>query len=222
MPIAQEVDAVNRDCVVAVGNDIMFLDRDRGIRKLSAVKEHDSFAVVEKEGEKVNAWLAANFTTDARLWSLPDRGEIWVKPNKQNAILCWSERYEGWTRIDLGAEVLAVAEYKDEIYISIGKRVYKLNDATVDPEIIPSMEIVLAPYFATDRALVDVHEITIQKDIEATATLSYNNNTWSFEANEGKTVKRQKFIAGVIRPVLKSTGGTVVLDKLTIGVSEVV
>ena len=40
--------------------------------------------------------------------------------------------------------------------------------------------------------------------------------------NNGKTVKYQKIIDDVIRPTLKSTGGTVVLDELTVGISEVV
>ena len=221
LPITQEVEPVSRETVVPVGNDIMFLDKDRGIRKLSAIKEHDDFAVVEKEGGKVNAWLAGNFTTDARLWALPDRGEIWVKPNSGNVILCWSERYQGWTRIDLGAPILAVAEYNGVTYLSIGKSLYKLNDSAVTPAIKPDMELPLAPYFAMDRAMADYHEITVQKDTGATVTLEYGTQ-WTMAVNNGKTVKYQKIVDEVIRPTLKSTGGTVVLDELTIGISEVV
>ena len=221
IPIAQEVDPVSRNSIAPVGNDIMFLDKDRGIRKLSAIKEHDDFAIVEKEGGKVNAWLAGNFTADARLWALPDRGEIWVRPNSGNAILCWSERYQGWTRIDLGSPILAVAEYNGVTYLSIGKSLYKLNDSVVSPAIRPEMELPLSPYFAMDRALVDYHEITVQKDTGATVTLEYGLQ-WTMPVNDGKTVKYQKIIDDVIRPTLKSTGGTVVLDELTVGISEVV
>ena len=221
IPIAQEVDPVSGDTIAPVGNDIMFLDKDRGIRKLSAIKEHDDFAIVEKEGGKVNAWLAGNFTADARLWALPDRGEIWVKPNSGNVILCWSERYQGWTKIDLGSPILAVAEYNGVTYLSIGKSLYKLNDSVVAPAINPSMELPLAPYFGADRALVDYHEITVQKDAGATVTLEYGSQ-WTMPVNNGKTVKYQKIIDDVIRPTLKSTGGTVVLDELTVGISEVV
>lgn len=221
IPIAQEVDPVSRDTIVPVGNDIMFLDKDRGIRKLSAIKEHDDFAIVEREGGKVNSWLAGNFTSDAKLWQLPDRGEIWVRPNNGNAVLCWSERYQGWTKIDLGAPILAAAEYNGIAYLSIGKNLYKLNDSATSPAIKPDMELPLAPYFAIDRALVDYHEITVQKDINARATLEYGTQ-WTMEVNNGKTVKYQKIISDVIRPTLKSSGGTVVLDSLTIGVSEVV
>ena len=221
IPIAQEVDPVSRNTIAPVGNDIMFLDKDRGIRKLSAIKEHDDFAIVEKEGGKVNPWLASAFTSDARLWALPDRGEIWVKPNSGNIILCWSERYQGWTKIDLGSPILAVAEYNGVTYLSIGKNLYKLNDSAVTPAIKPSMELPLAPYFGADRALVDYHEITVQKDTGATVTLEYGG-TWTMEVGDGKTVKYQKIIDDVIRPTLKSTGGTVVLDELTLMVSEVV
>ena len=89
--VTSQVDPVNRDAVTSVGNDIMFLDKDRGIRKVSAIQEYDDLAVTEEEGQKVNAWLAAHFTQDARLWTLPDRGEIWVKPSALNDVLCWSE-----------------------------------------------------------------------------------------------------------------------------------
>jgi len=219
--IAQQVDPVSRNSIAPVGNDIMFLDKDRGIRKLSAIKEYDDFSIVEKEGGKVNAWLAGNFTTDARLWALPDRGEIWVKPNSGNVILCWSERYQGWTKIDLGSPILAVAELNGVTYLSIGKSLYKLNDSVVTPAIKPDMELPLAPYFANDRALADYHEITVQKDTGATVTLEYGD-TWTMEVGDGKTVKYQKVLDDVIRPTLKSTGGTVVLDELTIGISEVV
>lgn len=221
IPIAQEVDPVSRNTIVPVGNDIMFLDKDRGIRKLSAIKEHDDFAIVEKEGSKVNPWLSGNFTSDARLWTLPDRGEIWVKPNSGNVVLCWSERYQGWTRIDLGAPILAVAEYNGVVYLSIGKNLYKLDDSATTPEINPSMELPLAPYFGTDRAMVDYHEITVQKDTGATVTLEYGN-IWTMSVGDGKTVKYQKVLGDEIRPTLKSSGGTVVLDKLTLGISEVV
>ena len=34
IPIAQEVDPVSRNTIVPVGNDIMFLDKDRGMKTL--------------------------------------------------------------------------------------------------------------------------------------------------------------------------------------------
>ena len=141
--------------------------------------------------------------------------------NSGNVVLCWSERYQGWTRIDLGAPILAVAEYNGAVYLSIGKNLYKLDDSAETPEITPSMELPLSPYFGTDRAMVDSHEITVQKDAGATVTLEYGN-IWTMSVGDGKTVKYQKVIGDEIRPTLKSSGATVVLDKLTLGISEVV
>lgn len=45
---------------------------------------------------------------------------------------------------------------------------------------------------------------------------------WSFSAADGKTTKYQIYVADEIRPVLKSSGGTVVLDKFTMTETEVV
>ena len=52
-------------------------------------------------------------------------------------------------------------------------------------------------------------------------TLEYGN-IWTMSVGDGKTVKYQKILDDAIRPTIKSSGGTVVLDKLTLGVSEVV
>ena len=66
LPITQEVEPVNRRPLSLWATILIFLDKDRGIRKLSASKNTMTSSVVEKEGGKVNAWLAGNFTTDAK------------------------------------------------------------------------------------------------------------------------------------------------------------
>lgn len=218
--VASQVDPVNRDAVVTVGNDIMFLDKDRGIRKVSAIQENDDLAVTEEEGQKVNAWLAAHFTEDARLWVLPDRGEIWVRPNILNDVLCWSERYRGWTKIDLGATVTAACEADGVIYMALGNKIYRLTDSAVSPAIKPEMEIELAPVFGLDRALTDFQQLCIQKDAQASCSMKIGD--WEFEANGERTTKYQLYVADEIRPILKSSGGTVVLDKFTMTTGEAV
>lgn len=218
--VASQVDPVNRDAVTSVGNDIMFLDKDRGIRKVSAIQEYDDLAVTEEEGQKVNAWLAAHFTADARLWALPDRGEIWVKPSALNDVLCWSERYQGWTRIDLGTPVTAVCEADGVTYVALGAKIYKLTDSSASPEIKPDMEIQLAPVFGRDRAMTGFQQLCVQSDVQATARMTIG--TWTFPATGTKTTKYQIYVADEIRPVLTSSGGTVVLDKFLMTTAEVV
>ena len=218
--VTSQVDPVNRDAVTSVGNDIMFLDKDRGIRKVSAIQEYDDLAVTEEEGQKVNAWLAAHFTAEARLWTLPDRGEIWVKPSALNDVLCWSERYKGWTRIDLGTPVTAVCEADGVTYVALGAKIYKLTDSAVSPEIKPDMEIELAPVFGRDRAMTDFQQLCIQADVQASCSMQIGR--WQFPATGTKTTKYQIYVADELRPVLKSSGGTVVLDKLLMTTAEVV
>ncbi|MGE9959170.1 hypothetical protein [Cloacibacillus porcorum] len=219
--VASQVEPVNRDAVAAVGNDIMFLDKDRGIRKVSAISDNDTdLAVTEKEGQKVNAWLAAHFTSDARLWTLPDRGEIWVKPNALNDVLCWNERYQGWTRIDLGSPITAACEADGVVYLALGAKIYRLTDSSVSPAIWPEMEIELAPVFGADRAMTDYQELCVTKDAAAVAELEIGR--WRFAASGSKTVKHQIYVADELRPVLRSSGGTVVLDKLVMRTAEVV
>ncbi len=216
--VAGQVEPVNRDAVAAVGSDIMFLDKDRGIRKVSAIEDNYDLAVTETEGQKVNAWLASHFTDDARLWPLPDRGEIWVRPNAANAVLCWSERYKGWTKIDLGTPVTAACEADGVAYLALGTKIYKLTDAAVSPEILPDMEIELAPVFGYDRAVTDCQQLCIELDAGATAAIE--KGPWSLDAADGKTTKYQVYVADEIRPVLKSSGGTAVLDKFVMTAGE--
>ena len=218
--VASQVEPVNRDAIASVGNDIMFLDKDRGIRKVSAIQEYDDLAVTEAEGQKVNAWLAAHFTSDARLWTLPDRGEIWVKPSALNDVLCWSERYKGWARIDLGTPVTAVCEADGVTYVALGAKIYKLTDSAASPEIKPDMEIQLAPVFGRDRAMTDFQQLCVQTDAQAAARMTIG--TWTFPATGTKTTKYQIYVADEIRPVLTSSGGTVVLDKFLMTTAEVV
>lgn len=218
--VTSQVDPVNRDAVTSVGNDIMFLDKDRGIRKVSAIQEYDDLAVTEEEGQKVNAWLAAHFTADARLWTLPDRGEIWIRPSALNDVLCWSERYRGWTRIDLGTPVTAVCEADGTVYAALGQKIYRLTDSSESPEIKPEMEIELAPIFGRDRAMTDFQQLCVQSDVQATARMTIG--TWTFAATGEKTTKYQIYVSDEIRPVLTSSGGTVVLDKFLMTTAEVV
>lgn len=218
--VASQVDPVNRDAIAAVGNDLMFLDKDRGIRKVSAIQAYDDIAVTEQEGQKVNAWLAAHFTESARLWTLPDRGEIWVKPSALNDVLCWNERYKGWTRMDLGTPVTAACEADGVVYLALGANIYRLTDSAANPAIKPEMEIEFAPIFGRDRAMTDFQQLCIEKDAQASASLSFGG--WEFAANDGKTTKYQIYVHDEIRPVLKSSGGTVVLDKLLMTTAEVV
>ena len=154
------------------------------------------------------------------MWALPDRGEIWVKPSALNDVLCWSERYRGWTRIDLGTPVTAVCEADGTVYIALGAKIYKLTDSAAAPEIKPDMEIELAPVFGRDRAMTDFQQLCVQMDAQASCSLQIGR--WQFPATGEKTTKYQIYVADELRPVLKSSGGTVVLDKFLMTEAEVV
>ena len=91
------------------------------------------------------------------------------------------------------------------MYLSIGKNLYKLDDSAVTPEINPQYGASVSPYFGTDRAMVDYHEITVQKDTGATVTLEYGN-IWTMSVGDGKTVKYQKVLGDEIRPTLNRQG----------------
>lgn len=220
--VNSQVQPVSRDAIAAVGNDIFFLDRDRGFRKVSAVHELDELAVTEEEGVRVNAWLAAHITGDARIWSLPDRGEIWARPSAGNIVLVWSSRYGGWTKIDMGSPVTAVCEHDGRVYAALGRNLYELTDErNADCDcLLPEMEIEFAPIFSRDRRMTDYQEIRAQMDTGAAATVDFG--TWSFPVERPHTVRHQIFAADVLRPKLRSSGGTVVLDTFRLLSAEVV
>ena len=167
------------------------------------------------------------------MWALPDRGEIWVKPSALNDVLCWSERYRGWTRIDLGTPVTAVCEADGTVYIALGAKIYKLTDSAAAPEIKPDMEIELAPVFGRDRAEIELlfhcrhKELVVGILIDdahlfVPGAASAQIGRWQFPATGEKTTKYQIYVADELRPVLKSSGGTVVLDKFLMTEAEVV
>ena len=198
----------------------MFLDKDRGIRKVSAIQEYDDLAVTEEEGQKVNAWLAAHFTAEARLWTLPDRGEIWIRPSALNDVLCWSERYRGWTRIDLGTPVTAVCEADGTVYIALGAKIYKLTDSFGEPG-DKARHGNRARAGLRQRPRHDRLSAALRAD-GRTGFMLLADRPLAVPGNGEKTTKYQIYVADELRPVLKSSGGTVVLDKFLMTEAEVV
>lgn len=223
MQVGQQVSPINQESIVSIGEDIMFVDRDRGLRKVSAVEDaYNDLAITEKEGEKINSWLAAHVTSSCRAWSLPDRGEVWIRPNATNTVLTYSNRYGGWNKLDIGYPINAACEADGVVYLAYGSKLCKLNDGAVAAavDIRPAMSLSFAPVFSNDRVISEWQKCRIQKDAGATAALAISGNSWSL--SNGRNVRHQLLINDSLSPVLTSSGGTVVLDEFEMTTSEAV
>lgn len=219
--VGNNVNPVNRDSIASVGLDAMFIDRDRGLRRVSAVEySYNDLAVTEKEGVKVNAWLAQHVdAAGCRMWSLPDRGEIWIRPNTGNSVLTWNNRYEGWNMLNLDTPVTAACEGADYVYVALGANLYRLSDSTSTPAIQPSISLTFAPIKSIDRVISEAMLCRIAMDEGSSAQIACSGYNWALSS--GRNVSYQKLIGDSLAPVLTASGGTVTLDEFSLRTAEV-
>ncbi|NCC58253.1 MAG: hypothetical protein EOM17_11570 [Synergistales bacterium] len=78
--VGRNITNINRFTVVQENNDVFFLDRHFGIHSIGSVAEYGDVKV-SKFGKQINLKLANELGDGARLWSIPSRAELWIKPN---------------------------------------------------------------------------------------------------------------------------------------------
>ena len=78
--IGRNITNINRFTVVQESNDVFFLDRHFGIHSIGSVAEYGDVKV-SKFGKQINLMLSQEIGDGARLWNVPSRTELWVKPD---------------------------------------------------------------------------------------------------------------------------------------------
>lgn len=219
--IGSNVSPINRDSVVAIGDDAMFVDKDRGLRKVSYLKDaYNDLSIAEKEGTKINPYLAAHVTSDCRMWTLPDRGEVWIRPNSGNTVFTYNSRYDGWNIVDLGTEVTAACEVDGVVYLALGTKICTLNDEAANVYLHPETSLSFAPIYSKDRVAAEYLQCRLGKDANAAAVLSVGGLTWALA--DGRNTKYQMVIGDSLAPVLTASGGSIVLDEFLMRTAEAV
>ena len=100
-------------------NDVLFLDRFYGLRRLSSVQEYGDVKA-GSFGEKINYALKGEIWDGGKLWYLPSRSELWVKPaSGSKRVFVYNFLIEAWSRFIFPAEILSAISSGNDCYISL-------------------------------------------------------------------------------------------------------
>lgn len=148
--------------VDAVGtvNDIISVGRD-GVRSFVNVMQYGD---VQKDetGKRINSVLARDVTADAKVWHIPSRKQVYVKPNTDSVL--WIYHYAqrnsatgevgAWTKRYLTDEVRHIWEDGNNVYMAVGSKIC-LIDADIGSYAVPVLQSSIA-YDDTDIAFDDM------------------------------------------------------------------
>lgn len=110
---------LNRFSCVQMMNDVIFLDRFHGIRMISAVQEYGDVKA-GPFGEKINATLVRELGDDCRMWYLPSRAELWVKPDTgYKKVYVYSFFKNAWTTFTFPLEPISAISVGIDCYVSV-------------------------------------------------------------------------------------------------------
>lgn len=117
--IGRNLTNINRFTAVQEGNDIFFVDRNYGIHSLTSVAEYGDIKV-SRMGRNINEALVRELGSEARLWSVRSRGEIWVKPDAgSKKVYVYNLTFGGWTIFTFPLEIVSCQSIGAMVHLSL-------------------------------------------------------------------------------------------------------
>lgn len=146
---------MNRFCIANLEADALFFDA-MGIRTLSTVMQYGDIQASSDIGAKVDPVLAFSASpTNARVWNLIRKGQVWVKPSGTNSIFVLNVASRAWTTFDFPFEVMAVADDGSDYFLAAGdKNVYRLDSDVATDDGIPISAFVRPRSIISPRPMV--------------------------------------------------------------------
>jgi hypothetical protein len=96
--VSRDALAVSPDAVANVGNDVVFLDT-RGIRSVQSVSDYGDIKMFDI-GENVNNAIVNMLSVNSKVWHIPDRGQVWVRPQYSAGIWVYTYSLKAWTTFE--------------------------------------------------------------------------------------------------------------------------
>ena len=124
--ITRSQSLLTRFSIVQSQNDVFFLS-PTGFSSLRAVQEYGNVKTSE-EGYKVNSAISEIADTGAKVWSLPSKGQIWVRPETSEYVWVYHTINKAWTKFKMPGAVTGHASVDSGTeYISIGQNIYTVG-----------------------------------------------------------------------------------------------
>jgi hypothetical protein len=137
VPAAQRAGAYNHYSGLALLNKAFFVGPE-GFNSFSTVTDYGGVKVDDPSpGYMINGWYVVNIPTNARIWHVPTRKQVWCKTSNQNEILIYHYGINAWSRRQFTHAINDVVIKGLDVYIAYGTKIAKLDEAVDMDDGIP-------------------------------------------------------------------------------------
>lgn len=195
--VGRNITNISRFTVVQESNDVFFLDRHFGIHSVGSVAEYGDVKV-SKFGKQINLRLSQEIGSGARLWNVPSRTELWVKPDDGFKWVYVMNMITGaWTVFSFPLEPVSVFSLGSVTYLSLKG----------EPSLNPNGFI----YVMDRSASNDFETIPIRAELQLRPLIGVG----------GTLVKRAVFDADGDGNMIVDMNGNIVIDRTLDGKERV-
>jgi len=117
--IGRNVWNANPYCPLEVGGDLFFPDTFFGFSSIQTVIQYGEMRA-GAVGYEINRTVVDDMDIDARMWSVPSRGEIWMKTRLgADYVYVYNLRHRAWTKFVFPLEVMGMVSVGTITYVSL-------------------------------------------------------------------------------------------------------
>lgn len=117
--IGSNVWNANPYCPLEVGGDLFFPDTFFGFSSIQTVIQYGEMRAGQV-GYEVNKTISSEMDVDARMWSVPSRGEIWMKTKLgADYVYVYNLKHRAWTKFVFPLEVMGAVSVGTVTYVSL-------------------------------------------------------------------------------------------------------
>jgi len=242
-PVSEECYCVNGNCVAHTNNSVIFFGA-AGLKSLATVEAYGSIKPNDI-GVKIDR-LISSIDSSARIWHIPQWGQIWIRPNAAGKIFVYSYLYNSFMSLNFNEAINAVCYVDGVLFLAKGNGIYttSLSSSKIDGS--STVATYRSKRFTTNddilinRILIDLYRETaavvyvkIGKYTEtftltASSPLIYNNTELVYQNNRKvwtdnliKIKRRKAFQVPEFDITIKVLSGRVQLRKIVLEVANI-
>ena len=230
--VGHNVKNIGRFSAKQFGNDVVFVDENYGIHKLSLISDFGDMKV-SQYGREVNTQFLKEVGDGATVWNVMCRGELWVKPaDGSKKVFVHSSVYGGWGIYTFPLEPISVLSAGRTVYLSMrgnvttagGNLIYTLDPSTYsEAGVAIQASLTLRPLpVNTGETLLKKSTITVAGSGNVTYSVNGHNFITSESVSGAETLLSfQNFISDDVRMSIGATGGKTQLNKVSVEFVEI-
>ena len=128
VPASQRTSAFNHYSGLSLMNKAYFIGQE-GFNSFSTT---DSYGAVKVDdpapGYMINGWYVQNVDTNARVFHLPSRKQVWCKTSNANEVLIYHYGINAWSKRQFKYPIHDVVTVGFDVFIAYGTKISKLDE----------------------------------------------------------------------------------------------